>query len=274
MSRQHWTTLDGLRLEGFEEGKGLETVLFLHEFASRADAWKELISGLRDQYRCIAVNARGYPPSEHPKEAKYYSQDALCSDLRIVIDSCETPVHVVGFSMGALTALLSAIQDPSHIKSLVLIGIGTGMSAQTQVATRAKLGQLAELFEQEGSPAVADMAHVISGPLPQEKNAARWEEFKSDLAQLPARPLGLILRQVQLMRPVWDKLRPDLGELKLPILVIAGDRDRECLEAGLSILESAQAAQLAVLPRSGHLLPVEEPDQLKRLISGFLDQTM
>ena len=264
-----WTSSDGTALAGYAAGSGPD-VVFLHEFASTADAWKPAIADLRADFRCLAFGARGYPPSEVPRDTARLTQEGMCIDLDAVVRSCEGPVSLVGFSMGALTALLYALSRPARVKRLVLVGIGTGMSPASRVETFGKLEGMARLFETEGSPAVARIADRVAGPTPARKNPAGWDEFREGLARLPAEAAAAILRNVQLRRPVWDDLRQGLSGLGCPTLVIAGDGDRECVEAAIFLRDTMPSAQVAVFPGSGHLIPVEEPALFTAAVRRFL----
>ena len=57
---------DGVKLYYEEAGEGTP-ILFIHEFADDLRTWEPQFNYFSRNYRCIAYNARGYPPSEVPK---------------------------------------------------------------------------------------------------------------------------------------------------------------------------------------------------------------
>jgi hypothetical protein len=61
-----------------------------------------------------------------------------------------------------------------------------------------------------------------------------------------------------------------LRRLLAPLLVVIGDEDDKCLEPGIFIKRTCPAAALSVVPRSGHLVNLEEPDFFNRLLLEFL----
>ena len=61
------TTDDGVKLYFEETGTG-DPVLFIHEFADDFRGWEPQIRPFGRRYRCVAYNARGYPPSDVPPE--------------------------------------------------------------------------------------------------------------------------------------------------------------------------------------------------------------
>src|SRR4029079_17128232 len=70
----HLTTDDGVKLYYEETGKGIP-IVFVHEFAGDCRSWEQQVRHFGKYYRCITYNARGYPPSDIPKEQEKYSQE-------------------------------------------------------------------------------------------------------------------------------------------------------------------------------------------------------
>src|SRR5205807_4178537 len=78
-------TADGVRLFYEETGEGTP-VLFIHEFAGDHRSWEPQVREFSRRYRCVAYNARGYPPSDVPDDPKAYSQDQAVADAVAVLD--------------------------------------------------------------------------------------------------------------------------------------------------------------------------------------------
>src|SRR6185437_11282534 len=97
----HATTDEGVRLYYEEVGSGVP-VIFVHEFAGDHRSWEPQLRHFARRYRCIAYNARGYPPSEVPEDPERYSQARARDDILAVLDRLGIErAHVVGLSMGA-----------------------------------------------------------------------------------------------------------------------------------------------------------------------------
>ena len=75
----HLTTDDGVKLYYEEVGRGIP-VVFVHEFAGDLRSWEPQVRHFGQRYRCIAYNARGYPPSDVPGEFERYSQERARDD--------------------------------------------------------------------------------------------------------------------------------------------------------------------------------------------------
>jgi len=100
----HLTTDDGVGLYYEEAGNGLP-IVFVHEFAGDHRSWEPQLRHFARRYRCIAYNARGYPPFDVPEEVERYSQERARDDVRAVMDALGIEqAHMVGNSMGCFAA--------------------------------------------------------------------------------------------------------------------------------------------------------------------------
>ena len=94
------TTDDGVKLHYEESGSGTP-IVFVHEFAGDWRTWEPQLRHFSRRYRCIAYNARGYPPSDVPADVERYSQQRARDDILGVLDALGLRrAHVVGNSMG------------------------------------------------------------------------------------------------------------------------------------------------------------------------------
>ena len=96
----HLSTDDGVRLYYEETGTGTP-IVFVHEFAGDYRSFEAAVRYFSRRYRCIAYNARGYPPSDVPEDSARYSQERARDDIRAVMDALNIDkAHFVGLSMG------------------------------------------------------------------------------------------------------------------------------------------------------------------------------
>ena len=79
------TTDDGVGLYYEETGAGAP-IVFVHEFAGDLRSFEPQVRYFSRRYRCIAYNARGYPPSDVPESFERYSQERARDDIRCVLD--------------------------------------------------------------------------------------------------------------------------------------------------------------------------------------------
>ena len=120
------TADDGVKIYCEDVGQGLP-ILFVHEFAGDFRSYEQQVRYFARRYRCVAYNARGYPPSDVPDDERAYSQDRARDDIRAVLDMLRIDqAHIVGISMGGFATLHFGLAYPSRACSLVVAGSGYG----------------------------------------------------------------------------------------------------------------------------------------------------
>ena len=266
----HVSTNDGVRLHVEEAGDG-SPVLFVHEFAGDHRSWEPQVRALSRRYRCIAYSARGYPPSDVPEDAAAYSQDRAVADAIAVLDALDVDrAHVVGLSMGGFATLHLGLRHPGRARSLVVAACGYGAQPERQNAFREESNVIADAFAGEGAAEVAKRYAV--GPARvqfQNKDPRGWAEFATHLAGHSSIGSAMTMRGVQGARPSLYDLTDGLAALSLPTLIVAGDEDEGVLEPSLMLKRTIPAAGLAVLPKTGHTVNLEEPELFGRLLERF-----
>jgi len=76
----------------------------------------------------------------------------------------------------------------------------------------------------------------------------------------------------QARRPSLYDLTAEMARIEAPLLIVAGDEDDATLEPSLLMKRTIPTAALAVLPKSGHVLNMEEPALFNRLLEDFFHQ--
>jgi pimeloyl-ACP methyl ester carboxylesterase len=104
----------------------------------------------------------------------------------------------------------------------------------------------------------------------QNKDPGAWSKFAAQLAEHSTLGSAMTMRGVQKQRPsLWD-LRGAMQSMRIPTLVVAGDEDDPCLEPALMMKRAIATAGVAVFPRSGHAINLEEADAFNQVAHGFL----
>jgi pimeloyl-ACP methyl ester carboxylesterase len=266
-------TDDEVELWCEETGSG-EPLVFVHEFAGDARSWEPQVRYFSRRYRCVAFNARGYPPSDVPSSPASYSQDRARLDILAVLDGLEIPrAHVVGLSMGGFATLHFGLHHPERASSLVVAGCGYGAEAEQRERFREEAEATAHLIESSSGEAFAD--RYGSGPTRVQfktKDPRGWREFRDQLAEHSLLGAANTMRGVQRERPSLYDLEPALRALRVPTLVMTGDEDEPCLLPNVYLKRTIPTSALVVLPRSGHTINLEEPELFNRAVDDFLNQ--
>jgi pimeloyl-ACP methyl ester carboxylesterase len=265
------STSDGVGLHWGESGSG-SAILFVHEFAGDHRSWAPQLRHFTRSHRCITYAARGYPPSDVPGDVSSYSQARAVEDAVSVLDAADVgKAHVVGLSMGGFATLHLALTHPDRLLSAVIGGVGYGAQPEKEEQFRKESNAIADAFESQGSAAVAESYAL--GPARvqlQNKDPEAWREFKEALAQHDSTGAANTMRGVQAARPSLYAMREQLRALGTPLLILAGDEDEGSLEPSLMLKRTIPTSALAILPRTGHTLNLEEPELFNTTVDSFL----
>jgi pimeloyl-ACP methyl ester carboxylesterase len=266
----HVTADDGTRLYYEETGTG-SPVIFVHEFAGDYRSWEPQVRHIGKYYRCITFNARGYPPSDVPKDGERYSQERARDDIRVVLDGLNIDkAHVVGLSMGGFAALHFGLRYPQRARSLVIGGCGYGAAPDQREQFMRESEAAARRFEELGMAKAAE--GYALGPTRvqfQNKDPRGWAEFATQLAEHSTEGAALTQRGVQKRRPSLFDLVEEMKTISAPTLVITGDEDWPCLEPGLLMKRTIPTAAFVVMPNCGHTINLEEPAAFNEHIAEF-----
>jgi len=267
------TTDDGVRLYFEEAGEG-KTMLFVHEFAGDHRSFEPQMRHFSRRYRCIAYNARGYPPSDVPETETAYSQNRARDDILSVLDAlCIDSAHIVGISMGSLATLHFGLHYAERALSLTLGGCGYGAERSHREQFRTESARFAAQIEARGMGEIArDYAGGPARVQYEAKDPRGYAEFVAQLAEHSSIGSANTLKGVQMKRPSVHDLEESLAALKVPTLIMAGDEDEPCLDASLYLKRTIPSAGFALLPKTGHAVNLEEPDLFNRLLGDFVHQ--
>jgi pimeloyl-ACP methyl ester carboxylesterase len=267
------TTDDGVRLHFDSAGAG-EPIVFVHEFGGNHWSWEPQVAAFSRRHRCITYAARGYPPSDVPPDVASYSQARAADDILAVMDAAGIEkAHIVGLSMGGFACLHAGLRHPERLLSIVAAGAGYGAEKAHEDFFRSLSNEAADTLERQGAAAFAAVyAEGASRVQFQAKDPAGWRLFADRLARHDARGAANTMRGVQAKRPSLYDLEADLRRLDLPVLILVGDEDDHCLQPGMFLKRTLPRAGLAVFPKTGHTLNLEEPALFNRLVAEFMAQ--
>jgi pimeloyl-ACP methyl ester carboxylesterase len=263
-------TDDGVRLYFEETGTG-DPIVFIHEFAGDHRSWEPQVRHFARRYRCVTFAARGYPPSDVPRDLGSYGQDRAVADIAAVLDAAGIEkAFLVGNSMGGFSALHFALQHPERTVGAVVAGCGYGAHPDKEPGFRAESEKVAVAFDVEGSEGMSKWYGVGPARVQFEAKDPRGHaEHVQVLAEHDAVGAAMTMRGVQMTRPSLYAMADALAGCQPPILVVAGDEDNGVLETDLMLKRTIPRCGLAILPRSGHVTNLEEPVLFNALVERF-----
>jgi pimeloyl-ACP methyl ester carboxylesterase len=267
------TASDGVRLYYETAGRGTP-IVFVHEFGGSHWSWEPQMNHFPRRHLCVTYAARGYSPSDIPTDVSLFSQARAADDIIEVMDAAGIDkAHLVGLSMGGFAVLHAGLRHPDRVLSVTAAGAGYGAEKAHEDYFKGVSDQVAINFETRGAkdfaPTYAEGASRVQF---QDKDPRGWQLFAERLGQHSDLGAANTMRGVQMRRPSLYDLEAEFRAMQAPLLVMAGDEDDHCLQPGIFLKKTVPRCGLAVFPKSGHTLNLEEPALFNQLLAEFIAQ--
>ncbi|PIW26319.1 MAG: alpha/beta hydrolase [Rhodospirillales bacterium CG15_BIG_FIL_POST_REV_8_21_14_020_66_15] len=263
------TADDGTTLYYEDTGSG-EPILFLHEYGGDPRSWQPQVEAFSRTNRCVVTACRGYAPSGVPDDPDAYAYDIVAEDARAVLDHLLIgTAHVVGLSMGAYTGLMLALRHHDRVLTLTAASGGSGSHPEDNPGYRTEAQRLADAMEAAGTFPADDFANGPTRLQLKRKDPAAWDKFRRELAEHDVKGAAHVLRRIVGGRPSLYTFRDQLASSSTPVLFMVGDEDEPVLDINLWLKRTMPGAGLEVVPKSGHLLNLEEPAAFNLRIKRF-----
>ena len=272
---EHRTTLAGYRTRVLElEGDGVP-VVFFHGYADSADTWRQCLAVLgRQGRRAIAVDLPGFGAADRLRSGPILAQlDAFAAEAAGYVSARGESVIAVGNSLGGCIVLRLAERQPDKLAGVVAVApAGLEMSRLVHLVERdLVLRSLLSLPSPVPSglirAAVARLYRQLAFAAPGSVDPAVVAAFTSH-----HRDRATVAAQLAAAHRLLPELRTpyELTQIKSPVLVVWGDRDRLVFHRGAQrILDEVAGARLELLPGIGHCPQVEAPDRFAEILLEF-----
>ncbi|KSV84154.1 hypothetical protein N184_12740 [Sinorhizobium sp. GL28] len=173
--------------------------------------------------------------------------------------------------MGGYAALNFGISHPEMLLSIAICGAGHGSDPARRPQFLDDSKAMVTKMLSDGMEAVGKT--YLSGPTRRrfaEKDARGAAEFADRFASHSALGAALTTRGCQLRRKTIYDLAAGMADIKVPVLIVAGDDDDPCLDPALFMKRNIPDARLAIFPRTTHSVNLEEPELFNRVLLDFL----
>ncbi len=255
----------GARIAYDVDGSGPAVVL-VHAGVANRTMWDDQVAALKDAYRVIRYDTRGYGETE--THAVEFSNRA---DIAALLDHLGEPAaHVVGLSRGGQIALDFAIEMPDRVRSLTVVAGGIGGYESPDEVPAETWEPVEAMWKQKEWDRLTDWetAFWADGPgqsperVPEVRRRVHaWvlENYRAEKEEGQPQPLD---------PPAVGRL----GELKAPLLVMLGTLDDPgTVESMRRLAEMVPGARLEEF-ESAHMVNLEHPDRFNRVLREFLDE--
>jgi len=242
-------------------GKG-PAVVFIHGWTQNTSIWDDQVAALKSRYQVVRYDSRGFGKSTGFADVSEEPQDVvlLLEGLRI------KKAYIVGLSRGGDVALRFANAYPNRVAGLVLYGaFPAGFPGDTAMGRL--LASLPTIAKENGLDSVGKL--VLSSPI------AWVPPGRSDITERYRR-LWSAYKGKDLLEPHAESGRipavqmSQLGNIKVPTLVIYGDHDAPFIAAaGDSLAAHIPGAKKVIIPNAGHGAHFAQPASFNSALMDF-----
>jgi pimeloyl-ACP methyl ester carboxylesterase len=242
-------------------------ILFVHGMCGDADVWADQARRLEDRYTCVRYDRRGHSRSARGEEAAV-SDSLHADDAAALIGALDlAPCLLVGSSGGAAIAVEVALRYPQLLRAAVCsepplfcLDRDAGQAVMNEVVPHVE-----KATADGGLRAGVDAFFSLLCP-------GLWailDEDRKDRYRDNA-DIGF----TDLRSPSLGATPDDLASVRLPVLVLAGDRSHPSLRSVTHRLASVLTdARFVELADCGHVTYAEQPDAFAEAVSAFAAET-
>jgi pimeloyl-ACP methyl ester carboxylesterase len=240
-----YVDIAGLKTWYDTEGEG-DPLVLLHGGLVTNETWAAQMPAFAESFRVLAPERRAHghtPDVEGPLNYRDMAADTI-GFLETVV---KEPAHVVGWSDGGIIGLMVAAERPDLVRKLVAIG-----AIATHGADVPGADGFLELEADDPSLAMFRGLYAANSPDGPDHFAVVFAKF------------------AEMARTQPDITDEELARITAPTLVLASDDDIMLLEHTIYIYRAIASSELAIIPGTSHVLVMEKPDLVNRVVLDFL----
>ena len=252
-----FVNVDGGKLFYEIAGKG-ENIVLLHDGMVNSRIWDEQFSVLAKNFRVVRYDRRGYGKSTDP-QTKYSHIDDL---NQVFLQLKVNKAVIFGMSSGGGLAINFTLTYPEKVKGLVLVGsVVSGFGYTSHMDTRGgnfNRSEFSDPVKLRKYFVLDDPYEIYSGNInAKEKVMSLLPYFGRDNT-VPTKPPEKIAVKC-------------LSEIKVPTLILVGEYDIPDVHAHAGVINAGIAnSRREIIPKSGHLIPIEQPGLFNESVLNFL----
>ena len=254
--------------DGATFGAGPVSVLAFQCQLARGRAWAGVAAALGPGVTLTAPDQPGHGGAAPWDGQNDYGAVALAR-AEAALAACETPVHLVGHSFGAVLALAS-VGRGAAVASLTLVepvwfGLAEGLPGRA-----ANDALFAEIAQQTGRGDMAAATRRFTGSW---DDGTPWDALTDRQRAYLTERMPLVLASDRLLLSDLDGLGAPGGleRLAVPTLLIEGARSPAVIdEIQSTLVRRLPGASRLIVPDAGHMVPLTHPEPVAAAIAAHI----
>ena len=246
-SKQDYLDHDGARIWYATYGSG-SPVILLHGGLGHGGNWGYQVPALVDSgHRAVLIDSRGHGRST--RDSRPYRYELMAADVLAVMDALHLEkAALVGWSDGACTALILAMQNPVRVAGVFFFGCNMDPSGVREIA------QPNPILDRCFSRHAKDYAQLSATP----------DQFQSFVAAVSL-----------MMKTQPNSSVHDLAGVSVPVAIVQSEHEEFIkLEHAEYLARSIPGAELILLPGVSHFAPLQRPEQFNSVMRTFLGKVL
>lgn len=250
--------INGRLINTVSFGSGSQTFLAHGGWIGNWELWQQPFEILSQRYRTVAYDHRGSGETKVPAED--ITPAGLVEDLFGVMDALSIEKAVLASeSSGSLTVVQAALQQPARFEALIIV---SGM------VKREKTPMTEQFYQALRHNYLAVVQTFVNNCTP-EKEVDHIRRWGKNMLQRADPEQAVRLTEIQ----HEVDLTPLLKDIRIPTLIIHGDKDTICPVEGAKLMASQiPASKLVIMEDTGHVPMLTRPVELTQIIQDFLQK--
>jgi len=228
------------------DGPGTPLVLLHGSFMTNDTTWSGMLPSLSKSRKVIAIELRGHGHSSDSAEP--FTFPAMADDVAAVLGQLDVKrADVLGYSMGGTVAAGVALRHPELVRKLIVVS----------AALDAAGWEPQSLAQIKGLPADFAPKPLVDA----------YDKVAPDPKHWP-----VLVQKVQKLitqSPGWSEA--ELRGLKVPVLLVMGDRDGFRTERAIEVSRLVPQGQVGVIPGGDHFFLWSRADVVLPMVQAFID---
>jgi pimeloyl-ACP methyl ester carboxylesterase len=240
-------------------GKG-DTLIFLHDGLVHREIWDEQVSFFSHKYQVIRYDRRGYGKSSATSGAFSNLEDlnSLFSHLKI------DKACLIAMSSGGALAIDFTLQFPEKVSSLILVGAVVGGFSYT----RHFISRGGNLPSDLKTPEEIRLYYASDDPYAIFRENKAAEKKVIQLVKSNPRKGQRSRAGAPPGKPAYQRL----NEIKIPTLILVGEFDIPDVHAHAGAIQAGISnSKRNIIPKAGHLIPIEQPALFNDAVEKYLN---
>jgi pimeloyl-ACP methyl ester carboxylesterase len=256
------------RINDFQKDR--QTLVFIHGLSGNSSAWEPYEQEFMDKYNMLCIDLRGHGRSKKYSKKKDYAMELFVDDIEELFDHLGIKkCIIISHSFGSVIAVGLIQRDPDRIKGAIFLA--PAFKSKHAVSTLSMR-------------LVSGILSFFSRALPISERPGKRIDYSRLLptSDWDVRRIWTDVRNTGLaiyffcLHSLYLSMDDGFFErLHLPVLVIHGKRDSYIsLQHSIKASKHIAGAQLVVLPMADHMLVLNCPTEISKIMADFFDSSI